>query len=139
MRRIIIPIFLALTFLCACSERSETALDWINKAHLLWDGGKYTDPGKAIEYLNNAVGLHPYDAIAYNDRGLAYANLGDFQSAIEDYDQAIRLKPDYADAYDNRGTVYLNQGNNELCCRDGKKACALGNCKLLNIAKGYCR
>jgi hypothetical protein len=49
------------------------------------------------------------------------------------------LKPDYADAYDNRGTLYLNQGNNELGCRDGKKACALGDCKLLKIAKGYCR
>ena len=79
--------------------------------------------------------LQPYDAIAYNNRGLAYTNLSDYQSAIEDYKQAIRLKPDYADAYNNRGSVYLNQGNNELGCRDGEKACALGDCKLLKIAK----
>ena len=65
--------------------------------------GKYTDPKKAIEYLSNAVRLQPYDAIAYNNRGIAYADLGDYQSAIEDYNQAIRLKPDYADAYNNRG------------------------------------
>lgn len=114
-------------------------MEWINKAHLLWDGEKYTDPKKAIEYLSNAVRLQPYDAIAYNNRGLAYADLGEYQSAIEDYNQAIRLKPDYANPYNNRGTIYLNQGNNELGCLDGKKACALGDCKLLKIAKGYCR
>lgn len=139
MCKIIISVFLVLIFFCSCAERSETALEWINKAHLLWDGEKYTDPKKAIEYLNNAVRLQPYDAIAYNNRGLAYTNLSDYQSAIEDYKQAIRLKPDYADAYNNRGSVYLNQGNNELGCRDGEKACALGDCKLLKIAKGYCR
>jgi len=138
MCKIIIPIFLVLTFLCSCSEKSETALDWIYKAQLLWDGKQYTDSKKAIEYLNNAIKLEQNNAIAYDKRGLAYANLGEYQNAIEDYNQAIHLKPDYADAYDNRGTVYLNQGNNELGCRDGGKACALGDCKLLKIAKGYC-
>jgi hypothetical protein len=39
-------------------------------------------------------------------------------------------------AYYNRGIAYLNQGNNKLGCPDAQKACALGNCKLLEIAKG---
>jgi len=33
----------------------ETAADWFNKAIALSDGKKYTDPIKAVEYLNNAI------------------------------------------------------------------------------------
>ena len=140
MCKIIISVFLVLIFLCSCSRKGAKR-HWSGLIRHIYYGmvEKYTDPKKAIEYLNNAVRLQPYDAIAYNNRGLAYTNLSDYQSAIEDYKQAIRLKPDYADAYNNRGSVYLNQGNNELGCRDGEKACALGDCKLLKIAKGYCR
>jgi tetratricopeptide (TPR) repeat protein len=79
--------------------------------------------------------------MAYYNRGLTYANLGQNQRAIEDYNEAIRLKPDYTDAYHNRGIAYLSQGKINLGCRDAQKACALGNCKLLELAKskGDCR
>jgi tetratricopeptide (TPR) repeat protein len=30
---------------------------------------------------------------AFNDRGFAYADLGEYQKAINDYDQAIALDP----------------------------------------------
>ena len=208
MRKIIVSIFLVLTFLCS-SAMSETAADWFYKANALSDGKKYTDPIKAIEYLNNAIKLqpddenyyynrgvaydnlgqyqpaikdynqaislksdyaeafhnrgtiyseigqyqlaikdfneairlHPNDAEAYHGRGFAYDKLDQYQRAIEDYNQAIRLQPDYTKAYNNRGINYLSQGNNTLGCSDAQKACALGNCKLLEMAKvkGVCR
>jgi hypothetical protein len=56
MRKIIISIFLVLTFFCSLAM-SETATDWFKKASALWDGGKFTNPKKAIEYLNNAIKL----------------------------------------------------------------------------------
>lgn len=178
------------------ASQGLNAIEWMDEAYALWHGGKYTDPKKAIEYLNNAIKLQTdyTDAyIAYNNRGVAYDDLGQYQRAIEDYnkairlkpnnadayynrglaykelgqyprairdfDQAIRLKPDYADAYYNRGVLYLLQYNNRvgiakdsraghllqdkknLGCRDAQKACALGNCKALEVAKtlGYCR
>jgi hypothetical protein len=34
------------------------------------------------------------------------------------------------------GAAYLKQGNIKLGCRDASKACALGACKLLELAKG---
>lgn len=203
MHKIIVSIFLVLTFLCS-PAMGETAADWFNKAIALSDGKKYTDPIKAIEYLNNAIKLQPDDENYYYNRGVAYANLGQYQPAIKDYNQAIRLKPDYAEAFYNKGTIYseigqyqraikdfneairlqpndaeayhgrgfaydklgqyqraiedynqtirirpdyakaynnrginyLSQGNNTLGCSDAQKACALGNCKLLEMAKG---
>jgi tetratricopeptide (TPR) repeat protein len=147
-----------------------TAVEWTKKAEALWDRKKHTDPKKAIEYLSNAIklkpdytdaynnrgnayanlgqhqraiedynkaiSLEPDDATAYYNRGLAYANLGQQQRAIEDFNEAIRLQPDYAHAYYNRGLAYLSQGNNNLGCRDAQKACALGECKALEWAKG---
>jgi tetratricopeptide (TPR) repeat protein len=170
MQKIIILIFLILTFICSCSEKNKTASDWLEKEKALWDGKQYTDPKKAIEYLNNAIKLEPNNAetytkrgaayinlgqyqqaiedfnkaiglkqdypSAYNNRGAAYYSLGQYQQAIEDFNKAIGLKQDYANAYNNRGTAYLSQGNKELGCRDAQKACALGNCKSLELAKG---
>jgi tetratricopeptide (TPR) repeat protein len=164
MRKIIVSIFLVLTFLCSCSEWGQTALGWFNKALAL----NYTDPEKAIEYLNNAIKLQPKYVDAYHLRGINYATLKQFQPAIEDFNEAIRLQPTYIDAYKSRGVtyttllqyqraiedfnkvislkpdadaykcrgyVYFNQGNKKLGCSDAKKACDLGNCQLSEVAK----
>jgi tetratricopeptide (TPR) repeat protein len=155
MRKIIIFIFLVLTFICSCSEKSETAkaVENLNKAIKLQPnnienynkrGTVYYNLGqeqRAIEDYNQAIRLNPNYTVAYYNRGNAYANLGQYLGAIEDYNQVIRLKPNNADAYNNRGLVYLNLGNKELGCNDIKKACELGNCKRLEEvkARGYCR
>ena len=80
MRIIIVAIFLVLTFLCSCSD------------------------------LNNAIKLKPDDAIAHSNRGVAYANRGQYQRAIEEYNEAIRLQPDLAEIYSNRGIAYAKLG-----------------------------
>jgi tetratricopeptide (TPR) repeat protein len=108
MQKIIILIFLILTFICSCSKTNEKPEDLINKAKLLWDGKQYTDPKKAIEYLDKAIKLQPNYAEAYNQRGVAHGNIGQNQPAIEDFNAAIRLQPDHVLAYFNRGTLYSN-------------------------------
>jgi tetratricopeptide (TPR) repeat protein len=67
------------------ASQGLTAVDWFYQAVALWDGDKFTDPKKAIEYLNNAIILQPDYADAYNNRGIAYADLGQQQLAIEEY------------------------------------------------------
>jgi len=136
MRKIIVCLFLVLIFLCSCSKINEEAVVWFNKANALWDGQKYTDPKKAIGYLNNAIKLQPDYAQAYYNRGNAYYGLGLYQRAIKDYNEAIRLKPKDVDAYYNRGNAYFFLGNNKLGCLDAQKACELGDCKLLDVNKG---
>src|SRR5271169_5590295 len=40
-------------------------------------------------------------AIAYNSRGNAYTDKGQYDRAVQDYDQAIKLSPKYATPYNN--------------------------------------
>lgn len=49
-------------------------------------------------------------AIAYNNRGNAYATKADYNHAIQDFDQSIKLNPSYAKPFNNRGVVYLRKG-----------------------------
>jgi tetratricopeptide (TPR) repeat protein len=39
---------------------------------------------------------------AFNNRGLAYADLKQFKKAIQDYDQAIELNPKDFNVFNNR-------------------------------------
>lgn len=97
---------------------------------------------KAIDDFTRAIDLKPYDAVyAYDNRGAVYYSLGRFREAIADYSEAIRLKEDDAEAYYNRGLAYLQLGENAPGCFDAQKACELGECDLLESArgKGFCR
>ncbi len=64
-------------------------------------------------------------AIAYNNRGNAYANLGEYRRAIQDYDQALRLDPGYAVAYYNRGLAYSDLGEYRRAIEDYDQALRL--------------
>jgi len=102
-------------------------------------GVAYGDLGnyrQAIDDFSRTIEIKPGFADAYNNRGIAYSALGNYRQAIDDFSRAIEIKPGYAEAYNNRSFVYLKQGDNISGCRDARKACELGNCKLLEMAKG---
>jgi Flp pilus assembly protein TadD len=113
--------------------KPDDAAAYNNRGAIYIKFGQYQ---MAIEDFNNAIRLKIDDADAYNNRGTIYTKFGQYQLAIEDFNNAIRLKPDDADTYFNRGFVYFHQGNNISGCEDAKKACDLGNCKILETAKG---
>ena len=48
---------------------------------------------EAIKECNKAISFNPNSAEAYNNRGLAKFELGQYEEAIKDYDEAIRLSP----------------------------------------------
>jgi len=93
------------------TSQELTAVEWVDKAVALWDGKKFSDPKKAVEYLTQAIRLDPKFARAYTLRGCAYDHIKQFDRAIADYDQAIRLDPNDATAYIHRGIIYaeINQ------------------------------
>jgi len=94
----------------------------------------------AIDDFNKAIKLKENYAEAYNNRGFTFYRMGQNKRAIEDYNKSITCKPDYTDAYCNRAAYYFKYGHHQLGCLDSKKACELGNCKILDAAKriGYC-
>jgi tetratricopeptide (TPR) repeat protein len=57
-------------------------------------------------------------AIAYNNRGNAYSQKGNYDRAIKDYDLAIQINPTYAKPYNNRGVAYQNKGDYNKAIRD---------------------
>jgi tetratricopeptide (TPR) repeat protein len=83
------------------------AVEWNKKALALWEKGKYNDPGKALEYLNESIKIDAYNPVSYNNRGVAYYNLGKRQPAIDDFNHALLLDNNYADAFNNRGVAYF--------------------------------
>ncbi len=106
-------------------SRKLTAVDANRQALLLWDRVRFVDPGKALEFLNQAIRRDDRFAEAFNNRGIAYANLGKWQQAIKDYDTAIELNPAFHEAFNNRGSAYASSGDPESAKRDFDEALRL--------------
>src|SRR5215475_10165435 len=65
-------------------------------------------------------------AIAFNNRGRAYAGKGQYDRAIQDFDEAIRLKPNDAIAFYNRGRAYAaGKGQYDRAIQDFDQAIRL--------------
>jgi len=105
---------------------------YYNRGNIYTESGQYQ---KAIQDYTETIRVEPDYIPAYFNRGMAYSMIGRYQAAIGDYTEAIRLKPDYAEAYNNRSAVYLNMGDIRSGCRDAIKACEMGSCKILEVAK----
>jgi tetratricopeptide (TPR) repeat protein len=99
-----------------------SAAEWFEKGYKFGLSGKYTDAEKAY---SKAIALNPKYVDAYNNRGVAYKNLGNTQQAIKDYNKAIELNPQFASAYTNRGVFYGRLGNYQQEIKDYNKAIAL--------------
>jgi lipoprotein NlpI len=65
----------------------------------------------AIASFDKVIGLDPGSSEAYNNRGAAESQNGDFARAAADLDTALRLGPDHEGAYGNRGFVRLALGD----------------------------
>lgn len=94
------------------------AFNLLKDAFSLCESGKCADPGKAIEYLDEAIKLKPDLAEAYNNRGNAYSDIKQYERAIEDYNEVIRLQPNFSYAYYNRGLTYSDLGRHQQAVED---------------------
>ena len=89
---------------------------------------------KAIVHYTEAINLNSELTEAYNNRGVAYKDKGEFDLAIQDYNKAIDLNPENAEAYNNRGVAYKGKGEFDLAIQDYNKAIDLNpeNAKAYN-------
>ena len=77
---------------------------------------------KAIADYDKAIEINPDLDQAWNNRGVALANLGRSEAAIADYDKAIEINPDLDQAWNNRGVALANLGRSETAIADYDKA-----------------
>src|SRR6516225_5830016 len=73
-----------------------------------------------------AIRLDPLTPEFFDNRGLAYADNGDYDRAIADYNEAIRLRPE-AKFLDNRGNSYNYKGDYDRAIADYDRAIATGS------------
>ena len=100
------------------AKHDSSNVDWSQKALALWSGDKYKDPDAAVNYWSRAISSNQNTAGAYNNRGLAYHGLKQYQKAVSDYSQAIKMDREYAVAYNNRGTSYYELSNYKMALQD---------------------
>ena len=60
------------------------------------------DPDQAVAQYTQMIQQNPGQAVAYNNRGMAYKKKGQQDLALQDLSQAIALDPAYSDAYNTR-------------------------------------
>ena len=96
-----------------------TAVQYVDMGFKAWEAQKYSE---AIDYYNRAIELDPKNSGAYDNRGNAYRDQGNWTQAINDYDKAIELDQRNSWAYANRGFTYHLQGNFEKAMSDCNKA-----------------
>jgi Tfp pilus assembly protein PilF len=104
---------------------------------LLWGFADWFYKNKNYEdclnFWNDFIEKEPNIDVAYNNRGLAYAELNQLDRAIEDYKKAIELNQKFADSYNNRGAAYCELNQHARAIEDFNKAIAMNR----NFAMAY--
>ncbi len=86
------------------------------------------DPRVTADITGYTEEIHrnPNDSEAYNNRGYAYSEIGDFDRALADFEAVIRLSPDDPTGYMNRGVAKFTLGDTAGAMADYETAINLG-------------
>jgi TolA-binding protein len=100
------------------TQAGEENVNWSHKAMALWGKDNFKNPKKAVDYWSRAIRKNQNTVKAYNNRGIAYHELKQYDKAIKDYNQAIKLDPANVSAYNNRGNSYYEMNKYDLALAD---------------------
>jgi len=79
----------------------------------------------ALKYYEQATSLSPHNAQLWNEWGLVYFVLGDYQSAIEKYQHSLTLDTEFPQTYLSLGDAYMATQQLDLAADAYQKALAL--------------
>ena len=85
----------------------------------------YADINSDVEKYTTLIQNNPNNDSAYNNRGVVYNNLKQYEQAVQDFNKAIQLNPNLAEAFYNRGSTYYNLGKYEQALQDYDKAISI--------------
>lgn len=113
----------------AGEEKRFQANEWFEKG-LRHTTGNEDDRG--IKEYTNALALNPDYAEAYNNRGIAYYNMGldtddqgQFEQAVKDFRKVVVLKPGSYSAYFAQGVIYFYEERYGKALEELNKAIAI--------------
>jgi tetratricopeptide (TPR) repeat protein len=123
-------------------ERSFQANEWFEK------GSRYAlnnELDKAIEAFTSAIALNPDYIEAYNNRGIAYYNMGLYASdkkqltrAVEDFDKVVKSHPNTYQAYLAQGAISVYKEQLDKALDEFNKAISLNpNSDMAYVGRGY--
>lgn len=97
----------------------------------LWTGNGWIHESNAVrladapDYYTRVIRQFGRDAWAYNMRGVAWTNRGEYRNAIEDFSVALQMDRNNPSTYANRGAAWLQQGDYDRAARDLTQAIRL--------------
>ena len=91
----------------------------------LWDEGKPIASTEAQTAYQSSVALNPHNSRAWQQLGVSYYKLEEYELAITSYQQAINLDPKNAIPHNNLGIAYKDQGKYELAITSYQQAIKL--------------
>lgn len=125
MRQALIAATLVLAFAMHSAGADAVGIDEVRAGNVAFGAGRYE---AAVESFTRGIQAGDLDpealAIAFNNRGVAYGELGDFDNAIEDYGEALRLKPGDATAIKNLRIAHIRRGGAAATLGDADEALA---------------
>ncbi|MBR5960988.1 MAG: tetratricopeptide repeat protein [Clostridia bacterium] len=96
--------------------------DYMSRADRARDAGDFQT---SIDECSSAIRKRAQNALAYNNRGYAYAQLKKYKEAERDYNTAIEKDPGFVRAYVNRGDLYKEMKKYEEAEKDYNMALIL--------------
>lgn len=100
------PVLVLFLFSCA-DQREQEAVQFFQKANFASRQGDFRE---AIRLYTEAIEKKADLVDAYNNRGLAYRQVGESDRALRDFDQATKLRAAYWEAWYNRSQVLADGG-----------------------------
>ncbi len=112
---------------------SSNAQAFANRGSVLLTMGQLE---AALADLNRSIILRPEGVVALNNRGCVLLEMDRLAPALRDFERTLALDPEYHEARANRGLALILLGRMADGCEELTAACARGECRNLEWAKG---
>jgi tetratricopeptide (TPR) repeat protein len=99
---------LLISIVPSCSSVADNESEWFALATDLYNQSRYAESNAAYD---NVTSTNPANAEAWNNKGINYGLLGQYDLALSAFRTAVSMNSTFAEAYYNMGVIFDMQGN----------------------------